>query len=122
MRSKSHLDKTLQELRIFEELEERVEHSSFSSTNSSILKMLSSTPSKLKKPSQKKLMHVEEISSSHSDDGQMNDGDGYYRGSLVNMIQEINEKEDVLHHFLNNLKYMVNLEGDELEQRRPVGK
>lgn len=47
------------ELRIFEALEERAENSSFCSTNSSVLRILSSTPSKIRTGNDEKKVHWE---------------------------------------------------------------
>lgn len=115
--SKSLLENTEQELRVFEALEERAEHSSFSSTNSSIMRMLSSTPSKSKKASAVGPIREEFVSQQRQLE-QVNDVN--CQDSIINKVQQINKKQDVLHHFLNNLKYMVNSEEDQIEYRSPL--
>lgn len=115
--SKSQLENTEQELRVFEALEERAEHSSFASTNSSIIRMLSSTPSKSKKSSAVGPI-TEEFTSQKRQLEQVNDVN--CQDTIISRVQEINKKQDVLHHFLSNLKYMVNPEEDQIEYRSQI--
>lgn len=115
--SKSQLENTEQELRVFEALEERAEHSSFASTNSSIMRMLSSTPSKSKKSSAVAPI-TEEFTSQKRQLEQINDVN--CQDTIITRVQEINKKQDVLHHFLSNLKYMVNSEEDQIEYRSQI--
>lgn len=96
------------DLRVFEALEERVEHSSFSSTNSSIMRLLSSTPNKVKKlPSggsilnEPKVMENERIPSGYH-------VQGYHNSLLQQKLNEVNMRTDVLHDFLKNLRKIGN--------------
>ncbi|KAG5873456.1 hypothetical protein JTB14_007223 [Gonioctena quinquepunctata] len=86
---------TDKELHIFEALEERAENSSFSSTNSSIIRLLSSTPNKVRKSPTKSPIIEEKIEElKHDIDSRL----------LVQKLQEVNSKTDVLNNFLQNLK------------------
>lgn len=121
--SKSHLENTERELRVFEDLEERVEHSSFSSTNSSIVRMLSSssTPNTHKNC----LNIIVPIPEENLQPNEQYADDiygGHYQNNIANKIHEINKKQDVLHHFLSNLKNMVNQKDIEIEHRPQTGK
>ncbi|XP_018562138.1 centromere protein J [Anoplophora glabripennis] len=101
----SHERSVESELRIFEALEERVEHSSFSSTNSSILRLLSSTPNKAKPKlsstgsiiEEPKILENEGIPSGYH-------VLGYQNSLLQKKLNEVNRRTDVLHDFLKNLR------------------
>lgn len=115
--SKSQLENTEQELRMFEALEELAEHTSIPLTNSYIMRNLSSTPSK-NKTSLTVRPKVEEFTSQKQQLEQVNTVN--CQKSIINKVQEVNKKQNVLHHFLNNLKYMVNPEEDQFENRSPL--
>lgn len=87
------------DLKVFEALEERVEHSSFSSNNSSILRLLSSTPNKVKLK-QKNPIAEENISPS---DTKCNS----HLNFLNQKLNNVDQKQLVLHDFLINLRKIV---------------
>nr|XP_023026486.1 uncharacterized protein LOC111514481 [Leptinotarsa decemlineata] len=86
---------TDKELRIFEALEERAEDSSFSSTNSSIIRLLSSTPHKVKLHPKRSPIREErkEELKCNTDNRQ-----------LIQKLQEVNRKTVVLNDFLQNFR------------------
>ncbi|KAJ8940913.1 hypothetical protein NQ318_017504 [Aromia moschata] len=97
-----HENNTENELRIFEALEERVENSSFDSTNSSIIRLLSSTPNKIMKPLPNSPISEEtKFVSENAYDPKMSDDRTV---KLHQKLHEVNKKSDMLHDFLKNLK------------------
>lgn len=105
------LENTERELRVFEALEERAEHSSFSSTNSSIIGILSSTPTRRNTRLQVGET-IQEQNLLENDLEVENDTDiDQHRKS--NKIQNNNRKQHLLHTFLSNLKHIVNQRDDE---------
>ncbi|KAJ8921119.1 hypothetical protein NQ315_013589 [Exocentrus adspersus] len=110
-------DKTLDnELRIFEALEDRVEHSSFSSTNSSIIRLLCSTPSKI----QPKTLPTNPILEEQNIETNVIPSGFHPQGIqntlLQNKLKEVNKRTDVLHDFLRSLRRI----GDNGEKRSSV--
>ncbi|CAH1959195.1 unnamed protein product [Acanthoscelides obtectus] len=87
---------TERELRIFEDLEERVEHNSFSSTNSSVIGMLYSTPNKKKKVEQRIKSPIQEKPASPR---YMDEYD-----ELLGKLEIIDKRGHFLNEFINNLK------------------
>ncbi|CAG9814944.1 unnamed protein product [Phaedon cochleariae] len=84
---------TEKELKLFEALEECAENSSFSSTNSSVMRLLSSTPSK--KNNLMKSPILEESTRECQ----------FLQNRRLNQkLKEVNEKSDLLSDFLNNLR------------------
>nr|CAH7741184.1 unnamed protein product [Callosobruchus chinensis] len=88
---------TERELRIFEDLEERVEHHSFSSTNSSIIKMLYSTPNKNRKGQHRMKSPIQEKHESPNNYTDEHD-------ELLRKLELIDKRGNFLHEFINNLK------------------
>lgn len=103
---------------MFEELEERAEHSSFSSTNSSIIGILSSTPSKRKQNIQIEEVIPEEMVLEDHCSAQINND--CYQHIKTNKNQNNNKKQHLLHNFLSNLKHMVKQREEETKSKQTL--
>lgn len=89
-------------------MEERVEHSSFSSSSSSIIRLLSSTPNKLQYPADLTSPKRKHALLRKSPVPQIPESEEYnvHFADLIQEKKKINE-ENILHDFLNNLKRIV---------------
>nr|CAI5862017.1 unnamed protein product [Callosobruchus analis] len=103
---------TERELRIFEDLEERVEHHSFSSTNSSIIKLLYSTPNKNKKTQQRIKSPIQKKHESPNKYADEHD-------ELLRKLELIDKRGNFLHEFINNLKKISGENFDASHAERP---
>ncbi|CAH0548730.1 unnamed protein product [Brassicogethes aeneus] len=94
-----------QDLQIFEALEKRADNSSFCSTNSSVLRILSSTPRSLKSTKNK-----EELSPTKP---QSTSSTPKAKIELENKLKLLDEKTEVINNFISKLKLIKENETDD---------